>query len=163
MSRSRIGDGVRCALSLACVVGCLMASRSFVVRSQAEPKADYGSAAPISGIDYRSHDHTIVLFVRSTCHFCSESMPFYERVASGRSKSGIQIVAISDEPVATTTNYLAGYGLKVDRVVQQGFGPFAISGTPTVVVVNRAGAIVGRWAGRQTAHGEKQVMSVAGL
>src|SRR5881409_3735104 len=54
------------------------------------------------GIDFRRQQITALAFIRSDCHFCSESMPFYRKVirAIGESTDRrSRFVFVSREPV----------------------------------------------------------------
>jgi hypothetical protein len=88
---------------------------------------------------------TLVLWLRTTCRFCTESMPFYtELVALSRRA---RIVAVGDEPAAVLRTYLEGNGVVVDAVLTVPVGTVRLAGTPTLVFVGpdkRVGAV---WRG----------------
>jgi hypothetical protein len=52
-----------------------------------------GEKISVPGVDWSSHDKTVVLAISQGCHFCSESASFYQRVAQAvRANSDAQLV-----------------------------------------------------------------------
>jgi hypothetical protein len=37
--------------------------------------------ARVPGLDWNQHEHTLVLALNTGCHFCEQSVPFYQRLA----------------------------------------------------------------------------------
>jgi hypothetical protein len=89
----------------------LLAASGFVVVTYARlwlttpqsPAASYGEyvagdiVPPIPGISYGNADASLLLFVNSSCHFCTESMPFYRGLLSTRNKAHVSVIALSRE------------------------------------------------------------------
>lgn len=102
-----------------------------------------GSRAPsLEKVDYGRYKYTVVAFVRSSCKFCTDSMPLYKRVAQN-TPSDVQFVAASIEPVSVTEEYLRSHAVETDMIVRID-QPVA---TPTVLVVNKSGIIDRAWVG----------------
>jgi len=117
-----------------------------------------GDAAEVlPGVKYDDAQATLVLYVRSTCHYCSASMPFYRSISERLGRAArIKLVAVSDEEPGILTDYLNANGLRVDVPVQfQGRS----RGTPTVVLVDNAGRVRNVWIGQQPKEGEQRVMA----
>jgi len=108
------------------------------------------TAPPIPGVTYQTGRSTVVLFVRSTCHYCTESMPFYQALAAigRRARTGARIVAVSSEPEDTLRAYLRSHALDVDSVVSLPENPLGLRATPTLLVIDRAGTLVDARVGR---------------
>lgn len=113
-----------------------------------------GETAPaIAGVSYGAAKRTAVLFVRSTCHFCTESMSFYQELV----KDGRQVVAISGEPRDRLDAYLTENGLAIrSATITRGEWPKLV-GTPTIVVVDASGRVVKSWAGLLSPHDQQNV------
>lgn len=93
--------------------------------------------------------NVVLIFVRSQCHFCTASMPFYRQLASLARSVGTRFIVLSPEPIPVTVKYLSEQGLSVDDVEQvQTSVSFAISGTPTLIVADRTDHVLGSWLGR---------------
>lgn len=98
-----------------------------------------GETVPaIAGVDYGASKRTAVLFVRSTCHYCTESMPFYQSLVKG----GARIVAISGEPIESLDIYLHEHGLFIERATVERTSWPKLQGTPTLLIVDDAGRVV---------------------
>src|SRR5437762_1889304 len=89
-------------------------------RAQAErqPYRAGESLGRVESLDL-SASRTVLLVVRSNCHFCTQSMPFYKRLSDLRrqEKASFRLVALTTEPVATGEHYLSENGVSVDRVL----------------------------------------------
>jgi F plasmid transfer operon protein TraF len=123
------------------------------------PQFATGSRAPtLENIDYRRYKHTIVTFVRSSCKFCTESMPLYQRIARATA-SDVQFIVASAEPISVTNEYLRTHGVVAGKVVRvEQTGP-----TPTMLLVNRAGIIEHTWVGLLDADREQTFLKTVGL
>src|SRR5690349_15137463 len=78
------------------VVACLLATvlvKNYLVTSRTQPASKSESQlvnAPtvsVLDIDWRQSKQTLLLAVSSTCHFCTESAPFYKQLANARGKT----------------------------------------------------------------------------
>src|SRR5262252_7672115 len=56
-----------------------------------------GTPIRLDGIDWTGNGRTLLLAVSDKCHFCSESAPFYQRLAKQHGK--VKIVAVLPQPV----------------------------------------------------------------
>jgi hypothetical protein len=118
-------------------------TRSDNSTSPTAPGLTRGSRAPIlENVDYRRHKETVVMFIRSSCKFCTDSMPLYRRLAH-ETASDIQFVAASAEPTTVTQDYLRSHGVTIDTIVTAA----QVVPTPTVLLVNRSGIIEQTWVG----------------
>jgi|EndMetStandDraft_3_1072993.scaffolds.fasta_scaffold03924_10 peroxiredoxin len=118
----------------------------FTVGMQAEKLPD---------VKYEEPSATLVAYVRSTCGFCTMSMPFYERLAGETQRAGVRFVAVSNESLRSLDNYLKEYRVSVSRQISfEGVQ----KPTPTLVLVDRKGTIVETWVGKQDADGERQIV-----
>jgi peroxiredoxin len=114
-----------------------------------------GEQAPaIAGLPYAGARRTAVLFVRSTCHFCTESMGFYRELAKGR-----RVVAISNDAPDVLDRYLTDNGLTVPRATVARGAWAKLSGTPTIVVVDAAGRVVKSWVGALSPDGQRDLIA----
>jgi thioredoxin-related protein len=91
---------------------------------------------------------TVLLFVRSDCRFCTESMPFYKQLTSldDRKEKFVRVVAISSDSNDQLATYLALYGLDLDQAVGAQRST-KITATPTLVIVDQDGVVAGCWRG----------------
>jgi hypothetical protein len=121
------------------------------------------------GADFRKHPLTAMVFIRSGCHFCSESMPFYRTILDQTRQdheTRASVVFVSTERPTITRSYLEGHDIhSEDNVVATTDlrpYPFVVS-TPTLLVVDSEGRLVSGWRGRLTEDQQRQVLTTLGL
>jgi hypothetical protein len=109
----------------------------------------------LSGVSYGPRE-TALLFVRSTCRFCTASMPLYQQISElAAHKNGrLKLVAVSVDEPSTTKEYLLKYGVGVDQIAQT---DKAVA-TPTLVLVGANRVIQDVWVGQQDADGARRVL-----
>jgi hypothetical protein len=73
-----------------------------------------GERIELAGVDFTKSDKTLLLVIRSTCKYCTESMPFYKGLA-GDSKltATVRIVAVSPDDIPVSEAYLGQYQVKL--------------------------------------------------
>ena len=74
----------------------------------------------------------------------------------------VQLVLATTDSESTTTQYLHQNGLRFDRIINlspQEATKLRIPGTPTLLLVNRAGVVERMWFGRLDAAGERDVQA----
>jgi hypothetical protein len=107
---------------------------------------------------YAGAAHTLIMYVRSTCHCCTESMPFYQSLSRGhREGQNTRLVAVtvSAEPESVLREYLHSHDVAVDRIVT---APVVVP-TPTLVLVDGVGVVQRVWVGKQAAPGEQEILN----
>jgi hypothetical protein len=159
-SRLEIGANVAVIVA-ALVVVAVAASRMWPQHSHVPP-ASYAAGEPLGdvpGVDFRGSERTVLLFVRSTCRFCTESMPFYGKiVVDARAGQYARVIAVSDEEIDVTKSYFARHGVPIQEVVKTDAQRLRIAGTPTILVVDRGGSVQGAWVGTLGASAQSDVL-----
>ena len=112
----------------------------------------------VRGLDIRWQDseHTLVLVLSTQCPYCTESAPFYRRLLGSAQRQGIRIVAALPQEVVEARAYLRAHDIPVAGVHALGAN-VGISGYPTVLLVNQAGAIEDIWVGKLRPPDESRV------
>ncbi len=98
------------------------------------------------------------------CHFCSNSMEFYRGLAALKMETSydINLFAVGPkgrETVEDIEGYVAKNDFKVDGVDVADFSRLGISGTPTLVVVDRTRQVRGAWLGSLEREPQNEVVS----
>jgi hypothetical protein len=160
---------VNAVLLAVCLVLGASATLQLIDRLRGTPAATAPDAAyqpgdvvpALDGYSYSSADATLILAVRSTCAFCTQSMPFYARLAEevSRSKGAVTLVGISSESTEAIHQYFGRHDIKLESVRSVPINQFRIPGTPTLVLVNRSGVVEGAWIGALDAEREAVVLS----
>ena len=127
-----------------------------------------GAAAPVKGapfslpgVDWTKQDQTLVLVLSSTCHFCTESAPFYQRlVTEARRNRNTRLIAVLPQPTEDGIRYLKQVGVSIDEVLQAPLSTLGTRGTPTLILVDKRGEVKNTWIGRLAAERESEVLAV---
>lgn len=101
---------------------------------------------------------TLLLMIASQCHFCTESMGFYQRLAKVSRERHVALVGVAAEDVRANDSYLRSNGVIVDRVVSALANGLKPAGTPTLVLVRADGRVVNSWRGRLSPEREREVV-----
>lgn len=131
--------------------------RSFSVASVPETFRGKSLDAHVLGVDWARNQRTLVLAISTTCHFCTESAPFFRRLAAAN--KDVKTVAVLPQPVSEAMEYLRGEGVQVDEVRQVPLNVLGVRGTPTLLLVNNAGIVTDVWVGKLEREQESQVLS----
>jgi hypothetical protein len=107
-----------------------------------------GQKAPVlPAVNYASSPRTLVLFVHSQCHYCSESMSFYKTLLAEQHPR-VKIVVAGREPESMLRSYLHDHGIEPPFVsALNGDADPRLRITPTIFAVTSAGTIEKVWIG----------------
>jgi thioredoxin-related protein len=111
----------------------------------------------IPGVNWQQNKQTLVLALSNTCHFCTESGPFYQRIT--KSRGGTRLVAVVPQTESEGKRYLETLGVSVDDIKQTSLDSIRVRGTPTLLLVNSEGVVINTWIGKLPAQGEEDVLS----
>lgn len=106
-----------------------------------------GTRITLPGIDWRKSSRTLLLVLSTNCRFCTESAPFYVKLQDQKS-SDVRIVAVLPQPIADAKTYLDKLGVRVSEVAQSDLRSVGVSGTPTVLMINKEGVVTDSWVGK---------------
>ena len=116
-----------------------------------------GDAVSVAGIDWRKNGETLLLALSTTCHFCTRSGPFYQRLA--KEHGDARLVALVPQSSEEGRTYLKRLGVDVDDVRQTSLGELGVSGTPTLILVDGEGVASEVWVGALSPDKEEEVVS----
>jgi len=121
-----------------------------------------GRPVELAGVDWQAAPLTVVLHLSSTCHFCNESMSFYQRLAETHQREGARtaLIVSSQDPVFVMENHLAQQNVVVDKVLHARLDSIGVAGTPTVLIVDPGGVVRRTFRGRLDATREKELLSI---
>ena len=111
------------------------------------PSIQAGTKITLPGIDWSKSTRTVVLALSTTCHFCSESAPFYQKLQQQKPNS-VRLVAVLPEAVEDSRNYLNKLGVNVSDIVQGSLASVGVSSTPTLLLIDNQGSVIESWVGK---------------
>jgi hypothetical protein len=165
-SSTRLDKAANIAVIVAAMFTVVVYARAWLTASPPPRTAPAGYTVgevlpPLDGVSYAASDRSLILFVSSGCHFCTESMPFYGTLVSTRNarNAHVALIALSRESPGDLQHYLAAHGVTLDRAISTaGRTDLKFLGTPTMVLVDRKGAIQQVWVGALQPDQQQQVL-----
>jgi hypothetical protein len=113
----------------------------------------------LKDVNWSQNGRTIVLALSTQCHFCTASAPFLRKlVQEAKSTKAVKTVAVLPQPIAEAQKYLDGEDVHVDEVTQAEMSSIGVGGTPTWLMVDKAGIVTDVWVGKLDSTGEEQVL-----
>lgn len=116
-----------------------------------------GTKLSIPGADLSQSQRILLMVLSTTCHFCTESAPFYQRIAAGHGAT--RLVAIMPQPVGEAQNYLSQHGISVDEVRQVNLDAIGVRGTPTLILLDGTSSVLETWDGKLPPERESEVLA----
>jgi hypothetical protein len=78
-----------------------------------------GTKLSLSGSDWSKSSKTLVLALSTTCRFCTESIPFYQKLAQQRAgHNDVRLIALMPQGVDEAQHYLNEHKISVDEIRQ---------------------------------------------
>lgn len=124
------------------------------------PAISQGTRLSVDGVEWGSTSKTIVLALSSKCKFCTESAPFYQRLATFlNERKDVRLIAVFPQDVSEGKKYLDELKVPVAEVKQAYLSTMGVRGTPTVIIVDSSGVVTESWVGRLSADKEAEVLN----
>ena len=118
-----------------------------------------GTKLSLTGLDWGKSDKTLLLVLSTNCRYCTESAPFYRRLAEQRAgRQDVRLIAVLPQSVGEAQKYLGDLSVPVDEITQASPGATYARATPTLIVVDRTGSVVESWVGMLPAEKEAEVL-----
>jgi hypothetical protein len=90
---------------------------------------------------------TLVMWLSSSCSFCTASMPFYGDLQKDQHRT-TRLVVIGHEDREQLRSYVREHNLEVDDVVSASGANVQLSMTPVLLLVGTSGKIESKWMGQ---------------
>lgn len=147
-------------LIVATLASVVLVRNYFFTRTRSERPRPLvvGTTLSVPGLDWRANGNTLVLALSTNCHYCSESAPFYRRLAGELSRRRVHLTAVLPQNANESGAYLRTLQLPVSDVRQIPLRSLQIRGTPTLVLVDGRGVVRHVWEGKLTPEREQQVL-----
>lgn len=106
-----------------------------------------GQAIDVPADWYRQSPYTVVLFARASCGACQQAQPFLAQLVAGlKGRASVVLAGSSDVERDDDVTYGTALGLKASAILIAPDG-LKVRATPTLVLVNQRGEILGAWEG----------------
>lgn len=168
MSESRVVDRLgqwafllMCAAVAAAAINHIVLARSAPPAPAPRPVVKAGTPLTLPPEATGSGAASSLLLVLSAdCRFCTESMPFYRRLAARPEvQSGqVRLSVVSMQPLAQMREYLLEHDLTAAHVMSVPESGLRVGATPGVVLATREGVVWDSWMGALPPRDEKRVV-----
>lgn len=149
---------------VAILLGVVLVSR-YLLPTSLQPTAGEsarvksGTKLSMPGVDWGKSDRTLLMVLSTGCRFCTDSAPFYRRLAEEKAKNGrVRLIAVLPQSVDDSQKYLNGLGVAVDDIRQAGLEDVQVRATPTLIIADRTGSVVESWVGKLPDEQEGEVL-----
>jgi thioredoxin-related protein len=120
-----------------------------------------GSNVELANYNWSESDNTLVMVLSTTCHFCTESAPFYKRLVEARAdKKKLRIVAVFPQTPEEGREYLEKLGVVADEIKTATPMSLGARGTPTLILTDSKGTAVNTWIGKLPTGKEDEVLKI---
>jgi peroxiredoxin len=149
---------------VAILLGVVLVNRYLL---PASPKAEAGGdmrvrpgmKLSLSGVDWTRADQTLLMVLSTNCRYCTESAPFYQRLAQQKAgRRDLRLVAVLPQVTSEAQKYLNEHGVTVDEVAQVPPASVSARATPTLIIVDRTGSVIESWVGKLPPEKEAEVL-----
>jgi len=146
---------------LAVMIGSVYLRDRFSAHGPEPNEVKAGDRLPrLDGWDWSAHERTLVLVLKKGCHFCEDSAPFYQRLAAQQqeARSNTAIVAVFPEAADAVSEVVKSEGLGIHALAAVPLETLKVSGTPSLLLVDRSGTVLNAWIGMLSPKQELEVM-----
>ena len=112
----------------------------------------------LKDVNWSGNGRTLVLGLQTTCHFCTESGPFFQKLPSAAS-GNTKIIAVLPQSVEESKKYLQKLGVRVDEIRSAPLSDINVAGTPTLMLVDGKGLVKNVWVGKLPDEKQSEVLS----
>lgn len=149
--RSNVELGAQVAIAVAVVVVAGVLVKRYLFPRQVSPaslpRISAGERLNVPNVDWEQNRKSLVFFLKKDCVYCTSSAPFYRQLLEDASKRNVRSLAILPNSVNEARKYLQYLELPIENVQTGSLSSYKISGTPTVLFVDRQGIVRGVWFG----------------
>lgn len=117
-----------------------------------------GKTVPLENVNWKENKQTLVLYLSNTCRFCTESGPFYQKLAEKNSGDRIKLITVLPQPEDKCREYMEKLKVPVRDVRSASLAPIGVTSTPTLLLVNEDGIVSEMWVGKLREDKEKQLL-----
>jgi hypothetical protein len=123
-----------------------------------------GNKISLSGIEFSKKNSTLILALSTTCKYCSQNAPFYQKLLKeARKKHELDVIAIFPQKDVEGRKYLKDMNVPVDKIVQTSLSDINIGITPTMILVDSEGVVSKVWPGSISQEIETAIIKSIGL
>lgn len=149
--RSNIELGAQIVIAVAVVIAAGVLVKRNMFPSPANPgnlpRINAGEKLNVPKVDWAQNKKSLVFFLNKDCVYCTSSAPLYRQLIAEASKRNVKSLAILPNSDREAREYVKSLELLTDTVQTGLLESYKITGTPTVLFVDRQGIVRNVWFG----------------
>lgn len=126
---------------------------------EAGPQNLIGKVIPLNEVDWEQNGTTVILYLSTTCRYCTESSPFYQRLKAAKAGNNFRLVAVFPQDINESTKYLEILNFRADQILSASLNSIGVTGTPTLMLVTENGVVYEAWRGKLKEDVENEVLA----
>jgi thiol-disulfide isomerase/thioredoxin len=120
-----------------------------------------GKPLKLRGVQWSNTRINVVVAMRSDCHFCQESLPYFRELTKLSAGKPVSIIMVSPENKSVFAKFLNDAGLWPNVVIADTpLSSFGVSGTPAMFLVDGKGTVRRALVGKLGADGQDYLTKV---
>jgi hypothetical protein len=161
---TRLEKTANVAVILACAAFVGTLAWNYFLGSRPDPRnlpeLSKGTVVELPGAAPASPQPTLVLALSKNCHFCHESVGFYQKLVAFKNSSpqGLRMVAVLPQSKEEATSYLKEQGIEADEVISMEVSKLGLIGTPTLLLLDGQNKLEELWVGKLNESQESEVI-----
>lgn len=159
---SQLGFIVMSLAVTAAAVRYLQSPPVTAARPEPPPAIAVGTKLPLaSHVTNEGRVPALLAVLSSECRFCTESMPFYKRIAAHPAVAAgrVKFQVVSVQPVDVMHDYLRRHGFAPAAVLTAQETGAYVRGTPSLILTDREGVVTASWSGALPSEEERNVVT----
>jgi peroxiredoxin len=153
------------ALAVVVAAGALVKRTFFPGQGNSNlPRINAGERLSVPNIDWQKNQKSLVFFLKKDCPYCTTSAPFYRQLIEDAAKRNVKCVAILPNSPDEAHKYMQYLELPIENIqTGSSLAAYKITGTPTVLFVDKDGIVRSAWFGAQTEREQEMRDKLVGL
>jgi len=166
MARNNLFKRIELIANLSIIIACLsvggvLINRYVLSNSASNRTGVAGTKISLPGVDWSKNRRTLMLALSQSCHSCSESASFYQRLVElAEGRSDIQLIAVLPQAANEAKKYLSELGVAIKDVRQAQLRSIQVKGTPTLLLIDQQGVVTNAWTGKLPPDKEAEVLNL---
>ena len=150
-------------ISVILLLGYVLINK-FILNDKAVPKSSeanslIGKQIDIPNINWSKNSQTLLIVLSTTCHFCTENVPFYQKLAQQfNKKEELKLMAVFPQQQSVAKDYLSNNKIAINDIFQIVPSEIGVKGTPTILLLDNEGKVIQAWLGKIPASEEEKII-----
>ena len=159
-AKSRLDVFTNILTIIAAIVFLAMVVQYYFPSGKPSNSSLVGRSVTMAGFDPQGSSKNVLLVMMKGCHFCEESMGFYRTLLENNKGNQAKFIAVFPAKDGDIGSYLDDKGITGLEISYSEISGIEIEGTPTLIVTDQGGKIIGSWFGKLKPAKEAEVSAL---